>query len=249
MLNKYSVLALIGAVDAAASPVPASATFPQFADLGSQTIAVSGSGDVAIATLTGGTTVAGPLFGIRHNIPGFPTQTLAAPTGTSPPTVITTGSGGSRTFWTTATTGKDLGTYATSVAGLGAEGTIIASTPTGAKWVVCNTTATALVCPCGTGGHSASSAIVLSKIASRIYVKPQQTHGTPLVLLASTPADGYTFNNDFIYAAMHQVDMAAAATADGTKWCTPMMVALATDGTVATSSAVQGWGKMTKCTW
>jgi hypothetical protein len=80
MLNKFTVLALIGATQSAVSPLP-NTTFPKYATvvtpLTSTSPATLGSvAQVLVAYVTSNSVVVGPHRAYRNNVTIFPTQTV-----------------------------------------------------------------------------------------------------------------------------------------------------------------------------
>jgi hypothetical protein len=81
-MNKYSVMALLGAANAATGPLPSSTTFPKFDTVTAPTVSVLTTNNVLIAYNHSGTTVSGPYRAYRNDLVVFLTQTLAALSGT-----------------------------------------------------------------------------------------------------------------------------------------------------------------------
>ncbi len=121
MLNKYSTLALLGAVSAGpAGPLPAVATYPKFATAVPPSTGAStadASGNVLDAYCKVGSNYVGLVRPFRNDIYVFPTQTIvradqAAKSGATSTVGYPTGT--TRTFYQTTTT--QLGTYPAVVA-------------------------------------------------------------------------------------------------------------------------------------
>jgi hypothetical protein len=261
MLNKYSVLALIGSASAATSPLPsANANYPRYATITASIPATDYTANHFTvkfsSTVDNGTNNAGPIRGYREGLVVFPTQTLTkAVQATQGSTcAVAAAATGTRTFY--QTTATELGTNWVAITTTDAT-TSSNTVADGASWVICKNAEVVDATKCNGGPYfnfsaAATAADPKSKaIVNRIAFFYGQT-GTLTTGSDQTavPSNFFTMNSDILVASFYHATFSGTTdTVDGTKWCSTWINSLKKDGTVATITATNGLTGRSKCTW